>query len=367
MPASAAESTMNVWSAEPPTRSVIPVVGDGKWIWNKPPEGETGYLEPRRFRLRVGIELIGRGASQGATATTPVPIAAPEQEIVSERVDEVGADGAIETIAPHARQLRITVPQLSRGQKASAVAEFELRIQKQYFGYEQDRFPISQSVPPDVRTNYLGDSPGIQTRSAAVSSLVKELIGSGPGAEKHPWRQAEKFAAWIREHIQPKVGLYTSVDKALQNRFGDCEEMAGVFVALCRAVGIPARLVWIPNHVWSEFYLADEEAAGHWIPVHTACYHWFGWTGAHELLLQKGDRLRVPGKGTLVRLQQDRLQWIGAKPEAKFWADLTPLADSQTAAAPANVELAGPGARRKEPTGEWVPIGTHPQDKYLRR
>lgn len=365
--AAAAGSITNEWSAEPPARSVIPVVGDGKWIWNKPPEGETGYLEPRRFRLRVGIDLVGRGASQGATATTPVPIAVPEQEIISERVSEVAAAGAIESIAPHARQLRITVPQLGRGQRASAVAEFELRIRKQYFGYEPDRFPISQTVPPDVRTNYLGDSPGIQTRSAAVAALVKELIGSGAAAEKHPWRQAEKFAAWIREQIRPKVGLYTSVDKALENRFGDCEEMAGVFVALCRAVGIPARLVWIPNHVWSEFYLADSEAAGHWIPVHTACYHWFGWTGAHELVLQKGDRLRVPGKGTLVRLQQDRLQWIGAKPDAKFWAELTPLGDSQAAAGNADVELAGPGARRKEPTGEWVPIGIHPQDKYLRR
>lgn len=352
----------NAWSAEPPAFSVIPVVGDGKWIWNKPPEGETGYLEPRRFRLRVGIDLTGRGEAEGITATTPVPISVPEQEIVSERVTAEKAKGAIDLVAPLARQLKMYVPQLSRGQVASAVAEFELKIQKQYFGYERDRFPTAQTVPPDLRTQFLGDSPGIQTRSPNVQNLVKELVGSGSATKKHPWRQAELFAAWIREHINPKVGLYTSVDKALENRFGDCEEMAGVFVALCRAVGIPARLVWIPNHVWSEFYLTDESGKGHWIPVHTACYHWFGWTGAHELVLQKGDRLRVPGKGTLVRLQQDRMQWGGTKPDAKFWAELTPLADDAQPAGDA-----GPGARRKGPTGEWVPIGEHAQDKYLRR
>lgn len=347
-----------------PTRSVIPVVGDGKWIWNKPPEDATGYLEPRRFRLRVGIDIIGKGNVEGVTATTPVPIAAPEQEIVSERVRTEAAQGVIESIAPLARQLRILVPQLSRGEKATAVAEFELELRKQYFGYEREKFPAAQTVPVELRTQFLGDSPGIQTRSAGVTALLKEIVGQGSAAEKHPWLQAELFAAWVRDHIKPKVGLYTSVDKALENRTGDCEEMAGVFTALCRAAGIPARLVWIPNHVWSEFYLSDSEGKGHWIPVHTACYHWFGWTGAHELVIQKGDRLKVPGKGTLVRLQQDRMQWLGTKPESKFWAELTPITADETEAA---IEAAGPGARRKEPTGEWVPIGKHPQDKYLRR
>jgi len=362
------------WFAEPPARSVIPVVGDGKWIWNKPPEGETGYLEPRRFRLRVAIELTGRGDAEGITATTPVPIAAPEQEIVSERVVVSAAEGVIESVAPLARQLRMFAPRLTRGQTATAVAEFELRIHKQYFAYDLERFPAAQTVTPDLRTQFLGDSPGIQTRSPAVKGLVKELVGERSAAEKHPWRQAELFAAWIRDHIKPKIGLYTSVDKALENRTGDCEEMAGVFVALCRAVGIPARLVWIPNHVWSEFYLADKAGKGHWIPVHTACYHWFGWTGAHELVLQKGDRLRVPGKGTLVRLQQDRMQWGGTRPDAKFQAELTPLpaedastAESSASKETAAIEAAGPGARRKEATGEWAPIGKHPQDKYLRR
>ena len=65
---------------------------------------------------------------------------------------------------------------------------------------------------------------------------------------------------------------------ALKERRGDCEEMAGIFVALCRHCDIPARLVWVPNHNWAEFYLTDDQGEGHWIPAHTACYHWFGWT-----------------------------------------------------------------------------------------
>ena len=47
-------------------------------------------------------------------------------------------------------------------------------------------------------------------------------------------------------------------------------------------------------HNWAEFYLLDEQGEGHWIPAHTAAYSWFGWTGAHELVIQKGDNIRPP-------------------------------------------------------------------------
>ena len=73
----------------PPAFSVVPVVGDGRWIWTAPPEGQTGYLEPRRFRLRVGIELTGRGDAVDVYASTPVPIADPAPGILVNAVEEV--------------------------------------------------------------------------------------------------------------------------------------------------------------------------------------------------------------------------------------------------------------------------------------
>jgi hypothetical protein len=134
-----------------------------------------------------------------------------------------------------------------------------------------------------------------------------------------------------------------------------------VFVALCRTAEIPARLVWVPNHNWSEMYLTDKDGKGHWIPVHTACYFWFGWTGTHELVIQKGDRLRFPGRGSrFFRLQEDWMQWSGGRPAARYLAELTP----QPAKAGGDP---GPGARQKINTGEWKLVGNHPLDHYMRR
>src|SRR5215469_14687241 len=57
-------------SAVPPAFSVIPVVGDGRWIWKEPPEGETGYLEPRSYDVSVGIEMEGTGSATDIISTT---------------------------------------------------------------------------------------------------------------------------------------------------------------------------------------------------------------------------------------------------------------------------------------------------------
>jgi len=339
-----------------PAYSVTPVVGDGKWIWNKPPEGSTGYLDPRAYSVKVGIELCGRGDATRLVATTTLPVECPEQKLADEQIKTEGCQAETRQIGPLARQLVLHAAQIAAGQTVTAWWQAKVTLLKQYFHYQAEQFPEKQKVPGEVLRQYMGDSPGIQTRLPELQKLCAELRGEA----QHPWEIARRFATWIPRNIRPQLGRYTSVQTALETRQGDCQEMSALFVALCRAAGIPARLVWVPNHNWSEFFLVDQEGAGHWIPAHTACYFWFGWTGAHELVLQKGDRLRVPERGSYFRLLEDWAQWSGKRPEVHYPADLTPL-PATSGADP------GPGARHKIETGEWKLTGTHPLDHYVRR
>jgi hypothetical protein len=77
-------------------------------------------------------------------------------------------------------------------------------------------------------------------------------------------------------------------------------------------------------------------------------------------VLQKGDRIHVPEKQKTYRLLEDWMQWGGRKPEVRYLAAVKPLA-TEPGADP------GPGARRKDATGEWKLIGQHPLDKAMRR
>ncbi len=147
---------------------------------------------------------------------------------------------------------------------------------------------------------------------------------------------------------------------AIQKRVGDCEEMSALFVAFSRASGIPARLVWVPNHNWAEFYLSDKEDNGYWIPVHPACYNWFGWTGVHELVIQKGDRIELPEQSRSHRLIPDWVRTDG-RVETRYFANLKPLPTTENGDA-------GPGTRSKDSrTGEWRVTGKHEFDPYGRR
>lgn len=321
----------------PPAYSVVPVVGDGDWVWNEPPENETGYLESRQYSVEVGIELTGRAAAWQIQATTPFPIECPEQKIEELQIEAQGCEAGVRQVAAHAAQLWLKAPAVHAGQMVRAVARCRVTLSKQYHGFHRDQFPAQQTAPRDVRNLYLGDSPGISSRSRLVNKLHRRLSQNST----HPWDLAQSVADWVRQSIAPRIGHYTSVEKALRYRRGDCEEMAGIIVAVCRAAKIPARLVWIPNHTWCEIYLSDREGLGHWLPVHTGCYFWFGWTGVHELVIQKGDRIQVPERSRPQRLLEDWMQWQGRRPEVCYPASLTPLP-------PAAGEDPGPGSRVKE-------------------
>lgn len=339
-----------------PAWSFEPVVGDGKWIWREPPKTERGYLEPRTFDVSIGMELRGSENRCEAIASTPIPMDHPEQKVESVSIDKSGCEAVVRELAPGAGQLLLHAPSIAPGQIVSATANFKITMYKQYHGYDKEQFPSVQSVPKSIRAVALGDSPGIQANASIVRKLANEIAQG----LNHPWDKAQAFVKWIKTSIRPQMGAYTSVVTAIEKRVGDCEEMSALFVAFCRASNIPARLVWVPNHNWAEFYLADHEDKGHWIPVHPACYHWFGWTGAHELVIQKGDRVQVPEQNRPIRLISDWMRSNG-RPKASYLASMKPLP-------PAEYGDAGPGTRTKDSkTGEWRITGKHEFDKFARR
>ena len=115
-----------------PIRSVIPVVGDSKWVWTSPPKGQTGYLEPRRFEVKFGIELTGQGSAGQIMASTPVPVQLPEQKIDRYDVKSHGCVAKLRVLAPEAGQLILSAPSIVKGQTISAVAQFSMTLSKQY-------------------------------------------------------------------------------------------------------------------------------------------------------------------------------------------------------------------------------------------
>jgi hypothetical protein len=336
-------------SLVPRSFSITPIVFDGKWNWSEQPAGQSGYLDPREFEIRAGIRWRSSGTARNVRGTTVVPVAFPEQEFIDvqiEKPDECQAK--IVKLTESSAQLQVYVPAIERGQTVTVAVVGRMKLFRHCPKYSKEQFPNEQIVPTTVAAEALGNSPGIRSESSRVRRLVESIISR----HDHPWTKAKKIFDWVWENIQGKPGAYTSVEAALQNRVGDCEERAGVFVAFCRVIGIPARLVLVPNHCWAEFCLSDGDGVTHWIAAHTAAYNWFGWTGTHELVLQKGDRIYQPGLNKTNRLICDWVSWEGRRPTTGYFGELTPIE--------------GPGQRIKNSLGGWDLSGRHADNHFLR-
>jgi len=109
---------------------------------------------------------------------------------------------------------------------------------------------------------FLIKEPFIETEHVEIKALARRLLA------KESLQTAQRTYQWVTKNIQDvgyirqqRGALY-----ALQNKRGDCTEMAALFVALMRANHIPARVVsgyFIKYngllraneyHEWAEFY-----------------------------------------------------------------------------------------------------------------
>jgi transglutaminase-like putative cysteine protease len=88
--------------------------------------------------------------------------------------------------------------------------------------------------------------------------------------------RAERLARHVNHILEkkPTVSL-PSAREVLRTRVGDCNEHAALYVAMARALGIPARiavgLVHVQGafyyHAWAEAYLDEGPGRGLWLPV----------------------------------------------------------------------------------------------------
>ncbi|MCB9362640.1 transglutaminase domain-containing protein [Candidatus Woesearchaeota archaeon] len=153
-------------------------------------------------------------------------------------------------------------------------------------------FPV-QSIASDIQQftlaaeNIDSDDPGIIKQAHEIVKGEDDLFIA-----------VYKLADWVQEHVDYSLNSYTvkaskSASWVLENRYGVCDELTSLFVALCRSVGIPARYVsglaytnyngindWGP-HAWAEVYFPGYG----WIP-YDVTYGEFAFVDASHIALK---------------------------------------------------------------------------------
>ncbi len=110
--------------------------------------------------------------------------------------------------------------------------------------------------------NALSSTFFCQSDDEDIQRTARQIIGE----ERSAWRAAQKIAEWIDRELTANYDVgFASAREVLENRQGDCSEHTVLFVALCRAAGIPARaLVGVmyaegifAYHMWPEVFVGE--------------------------------------------------------------------------------------------------------------
>jgi len=234
----------------------------------------------------------------------PVPINWPEQTIsalkISPQVTPVVAANSSAQVAKiiiadprqlAAEEIRFQVSyDLQRRETGSRRPDL---IQEKWQPYHLDSKEVRDSLAPETL---------VQSQAAEIVQVATKIRGS----QRPPGQVALDLYEWVLERTRYQfVEGFKGAEYCLREQHGECGDYSALFVALCRAAGIPARGCvgyWAKGvnqyHVWAEFLMPS----GEWIPVDTSIgdqneksrNYYFGGLDNNRITMMKSFDLELP-------------------------------------------------------------------------
>ena len=141
----------------------------------------------------------------------------------------------------------------------------------QYFIYPEKVGGL-ETIPADIKQKYLENNEKYQYDHPIIQNAVREAVGY----EKNPYWIARRIYNYLIDKMYYElVGGWNTAPTVLERGSGSCSEYTFVYIAMCRAAGLPARYVGSVVvrgddaslddvfHRWVEVYLPNYG----WIPV----------------------------------------------------------------------------------------------------
>jgi len=144
-------------------------------------------------------------------------------------------------------------------------------FQTRYFVFPE-KVGTLDDIPKEIRKKYLADDAKFFLENSTIQQAVKKAVGD----ETNAYWIARKIFNYVIEHVEYELaGGWNVAPTVLDRGTGSCSEYSFVYIAMCRAAGLPARYagsIVIRGddasydevfHRWVEIYLPDYG----WLPV----------------------------------------------------------------------------------------------------
>lgn len=231
-----------------------------------------GYVRPIGIRLDYRLTVRPGAAPEGETLRCwlPLPrVGGQNRDLAVIATDPAGASAAPEE-APQ-RTLYLERPASPAGLPTVFSASYEFT--------SRDYAPLvdpERVRPTDTSTALYREYTAERPPHLSLSPEIRSLAASIVGTEANPYLKARLIFEWFDRNVTytatPEYSTIPSLSEyCLREGRGDCGVQAMLFIALCRAAGLPARwqsgLTLLPGkmnlHDWAMFHV---EPYG-WLPA----------------------------------------------------------------------------------------------------
>ena len=161
---------------------------------------------------------------------------------------------------------------LAPGQKATVSWEGDVELQAMDYGVDPDQVAGLDQIPPDILATYTTN----ESKYRLESQVIQDAAQAAARGATNPYEIARNVHDFVARRLwYDNDGTWDDAETVYLQRTGSCSEYSFLYIALCRANGLPARYVagtrqrqertYVDTvfHRWTEVYLPPYG----WIPV----------------------------------------------------------------------------------------------------
>jgi sugar lactone lactonase YvrE len=161
---------------------------------------------------------------------------------------------------------------VTAGERIITRMKVKAKIYEVTYNIFPEKVGLLIDIPADISARYLQDDEKYQLNDP----VIKEAVTSVTAGQTNPYWISRDIFDYLREKlVYKRTGGWDIAPTVLKRGSGSCSEYAFVYIALCRAAGVPARYVGsvvvrgeeasfdYVYHRWVEVYLPGYG----WIPV----------------------------------------------------------------------------------------------------
>ncbi|MDJ0764567.1 MAG: transglutaminase domain-containing protein [Myxococcota bacterium] len=146
-----------------------------------------------------------------------------------------------------------------------------------------------RDIPKAVKKQYLVDA----SKFALTHPSIKTHLKAALGKERRPYWMVRKIARYIQDQMTYElVGGWNIAPTVIDRGTGSCSEYTFVFIAMCRAAGIPAR--YVGAVVVRGDDASTDEVFHRWPEVYLPGYGWVPYD------VQAGDKPTPEQQGAVI-------------------------------------------------------------------